>query len=392
MLIEQYIQTSQDAQAERLYHDWWQDFTPVHKHARLGPLAHLSVHPEQLNWGEPHMPFIQHQELLTRLYGTPRTHTDTDHASHPLYYEGPLANHRANQLRLFQRQNIISTIEDISLRVLERAKIIKGADPHVLTGIEVDIINEAGLLDVTDRALLQLDYVTASLHPGEFTAYKQFPEESDFMHAVTLESYLQTMLNVADRPVHAISHPLRELPEDILAHIEANPAVLVPLFEKLAEKKIAFELNLADVQDYKKRQHEVDLMIEVLKLARSMNVPLIMGTDFHHFTAKYMGQHLFDGTTQTPLDPTSREAFTALAEAHRGDHIDDRDAAAAYVRSYAETTEQMLAHPDNVAALIRPFCVISRRLEQLGFQAPDFVNTNTQRFQTWLAQRNKLRT
>ncbi len=142
-----------------------------------------------------------------------------------------------------------------NLRVLPR----KYGDLTVLFGVELNILNRNGEVDLPEEIYKDLDVTIASIHPPCY-----FEEDPD--------AHLEAYLNVMDQPyINIIGHPddgrypldYRRLVEAAKEHhklLEVNSSSLAPT---------AFRLNARE--NYK----------EMLRICRECEAPVIVDSDAH---------------------------------------------------------------------------------------------------------------
>ncbi len=130
---------------------------------------------------------------------------------------------------------------------------------ELLLGSEVNIMDFDGTVDLNDNILKKLDVVIASLHlpcidPG------------------TKEDNTRAYLNVMKNPyVNIIGHP-----DDSNFLVDFEALVL-----GAKENNVLLELNNSSLSPDNYRRNTMDNDIEMLKLCKKYNVPIVVGSDAH---------------------------------------------------------------------------------------------------------------
>lgn len=131
----------------------------------------------------------------------------------------------------------------------------------VLKGIEANIINIQGHIDVPEDVCKNLDYVIASLHPPCIT-----PKSKE-------ENTLAIMETMKNPYVKIIGHP-----DDDRFPLDLEPIVI------LAKKNnILLELNNSSFHPKSFRQNAHKNAKELLNLCKKYNTKIILGSDAHIF-------------------------------------------------------------------------------------------------------------
>lgn len=133
---------------------------------------------------------------------------------------------------------------------------------RVLKGIEANIMDEQGTLDIPEHIYRCLDYVIASMHlpcysPG------------------TVEQNTQAFLHVMDNP-HV----------RILGHINDGtyPVDLEAIIQKAKAHSVFIELNNATLLQGSIRKNGIEIAKNMLELCKIYQVPMIVGSDAHIHT------------------------------------------------------------------------------------------------------------
>jgi putative hydrolase len=162
------------------------------------------------------------------------------------------------------------------LGMSEHAKMMPGA-PHdfyfqnmrvvpetisgvrILKGIEANIFNYKGGIDVDETLCNKLDYVIASLHPP-------------VIQPGTLEENTQAILRAMDNPyVAIIGHP-----DDA-----RYPMDYEALIKKSKETRTLIEINNSSLHPKSSRVGARANVESILKLAMAYETPIILGSDAH---------------------------------------------------------------------------------------------------------------
>ncbi len=129
----------------------------------------------------------------------------------------------------------------------------------VLRGIEGNIIDLDGNLDIDKDLYSGVDYVIASLHPPCVEAGTKEENTNAIIKAMDIEK------------VKIIGHP-----DDSRYPLDYEAIVL-----KAKEKNILLEINNSSLNPNSFREGAKENLIEMLKLCKEHNVRVIMGTDSH---------------------------------------------------------------------------------------------------------------
>ena len=130
---------------------------------------------------------------------------------------------------------------------------------RVLKGIEANIIDYEGNIDVEEEVAKTLDYIIASLH-------------SPCIEAGTKEENTRALIKVMNNPyVKVIGHP-----DDSRFPIDYEKLVLAA-----KEKDIALEVNNSSLSPRSFRLNAKENYITMLKLCKKHQVKIILGSDAH---------------------------------------------------------------------------------------------------------------
>ena len=130
---------------------------------------------------------------------------------------------------------------------------------RLLMGCEVNILDTEGHLDLTDDYLDRLDIGIAGIH---IKCWK----------GGTREENTRGMLRVMHHPkIHIISHP-----GDGTAELLFEPIVLAA-----RETQTLLEINSSSMIPLRKKESARPNNLEILRLCRKYDVPIILGSDAH---------------------------------------------------------------------------------------------------------------
>ena len=256
------------APSEKLQ-DW---MTPVvvHTHTRLGKLLENSTLEENERiYHESETDFLTLLPFLQEFASNPEIVVcDTDHPIHFLLGQG------VDPARDINFTNLYKITGQISAGAIERSQILNAGEHQnrVITGIEADILDPTGRLDVRDEVLKELGIVIASFHYNNWLWINNTgPSKIE---------YFSALINaVSNQHVDILGHPCRDLRlrrfYNDLTYQDWHD-----LLDIMSEKQVAYEINLngkhVESEEYRYER-------EVLRLALEKNVPLILGVDFHNF-------------------------------------------------------------------------------------------------------------
>ena len=131
---------------------------------------------------------------------------------------------------------------------------------RLLLGAELNILDENGTVDLSDRAMNALDIAIASIHPN---CYKG---------PVTREAVTEAYLSAMENPkIHIIGHP-----DD-----GRFPADYERLVKKSKETGTLLELNNSSMRPEGFRVNAYENDREMLLLCKQYGVPVILGSDAH---------------------------------------------------------------------------------------------------------------
>lgn len=150
-----------------------------------------------------------------------------------------------------------------NLKVVERQM----CGIELLLGVELNILDFEGNVDLPVSLLKQMDITLASMHPPCF-------------RVGSVEENTTTYINVMKNPyVNIIGHPDdRRFPVDMKALVEASK-----------EYKVLLELNNSSLNPNGARQAPIENDIKMLNYCKEYHVPIVIGSDAH--TDTDVGRH-----------------------------------------------------------------------------------------------------
>lgn len=265
---------------------------------------------------------------------------DTDHPVHVL------DRHGIPRKGSFSSSKISETITIMSEGVMQRAKIIRSIPDmgNVKTGVEVDIIDSKGTLDVDNSVLDKLDIVIGSMHYSYWkAAHDNVPP--------TGNDYILSILNaVQNKNLDVLGHPARELQDAHLAQINIDD--WGDIFDVMKSRNMAFEINLL----YRSWVSGDRLVLEkkLIEFAAKKGVLFVLGIDFHNF-------HEFKGASGE-------------------DEVFDKN-------NIDEIFERNKGIPN-----LRLFMWMKRVIQEigsLGVNPENVVNSSPEKFESWLFEKHK---
>ncbi len=372
-----------------------------HTHSKVADL--FSQGEVMQNWQDGQLTLKKLAETLTALNkkGQGLFFVDSDHAAHSLdeYHPGlesykkagiSEAEVSARKKELLTPDKIDSTVEMISERIDQRRQAVEQfrlENPElgkgIFTGIEVDVLNSDGLLDVNNETLSKHECVGASYHVGEWKDLNQDQEPN--LPEIT-KAY-QTVIN--NEVVDILNHFIRELPPSVLDEIKADPTCFDELFEDIAGSGKALEISLRDLVNPNKQELN-KLSLALYKRAKEKGVKFILGTDFHRLE-QYLPEKLADGKPQQ-VDEQSKAVLRELANREVFLHSeDDTDAFEKEINIAIQTAftpkQGAFGLPKNFTNLFRPIHKSIRQLQEIGITPEDILNGDKKRFGAWVEKR-----
>lgn len=137
----------------------------------------------------------------------------------------------------------------------------------LMMGIELNILNKNGEVDLDDRYLERISPVIASIHPPTFTLPMENMSHDD-MFSITTETFINTMSN---RHIQIIGHPGdTRYPFDIEAVVDAS-----------LETGTLLEINNASLLSTSFRYGARGIMCELLTECKKRSCPIVASSDAH---------------------------------------------------------------------------------------------------------------
>lgn len=162
-------------------------------------------------------------------------------------------------------------------RVLKSAPRVRSGIT-VLYGAEANILNEQGLLDLSENIRSGLDFCIAAIHPQSFrsacyhrlsfTEHKQITEDRAAAAVSNTWAYIRAM---EQTNVRIIAHP-----DD-----QHYPILCEPFIEAAAANKILLEVNEASLAPGGYRGDTTECMLTLLQLARKAGLTILLSSDSH---------------------------------------------------------------------------------------------------------------
>ncbi len=145
---------------------------------------------------------------------------------------------------------------------------------RVLKGIELNIINEKGDIDLSDELLKDLDYNLAAIHAdtGGFKSNNIKINTQAFVNAIK------------SGKVKIISHPF---------HTEVE-TLIEPIAEAACQNNVLLELDLEYIKPRKKNEKDMEKLRKMIQIVKKYNKKLIVNSDSHNLW------DLADDTVLTP--------------------------------------------------------------------------------------------
>lgn len=253
----------------------------VHTHSRLGELTDNPQTKEvedSLNNGQGQCSVKGLLEYTRLFFKHPIQIIDTDHPFHILDLQG------IPRRGCYLPEQCTTSIEIMSQGILNRARTIREHFPSdlVLTGVEANILDRMGTIDISSSTLSKLDIVIASYHQRIWKGANGYITPSK-------EDILESILHAVENPfVDILGHPVRGIPDEVIAIMK--PEEWNDIFNTLKENDTAFEINMTNPQI---DSVNFDMEKALIKKAAEMGVSLCLGIDFHNF--KDLGGFAYEG-------------------------------------------------------------------------------------------------
>jgi len=155
-------------------------------------------------------------------------------------------------------------VNDMYLGTLDRIpEVVNGI--RILRGIEANIIDKNGSLDVEDRIISEkLDYVMAAIH-SESYEYKDKNYSKKENTAAVIKA-------IKSGKVDILSHPFYEF----------FPVDTGRIFEEACRQEILLEVNLGVIKRRKTDLKTMANLKQMVQTAKKFNKKLIVGSDAHN--------------------------------------------------------------------------------------------------------------
>lgn len=322
---------------------------------------------------------------------------DTPHPAHSLkeynndFFPGKSAEEvRELRKNLFSPTKLDETITTISenldlrRRAVEQERKKRNLENRIFTGVEADILNSSGRLDVSLNVLSQLDVVTASFHKGEWVDVNGKEPSYDEI----LEAYLNLS---SSSSIDVIGHP--ELSKEPLSPQQWEK--WEKIFKNLAVRGTCLEIALSGLINPETREGERSQFLQFLKRAKSAGVGLILNVDFHRLESFFLDT-LPSGVKQ-PEAAKAREALQTLSEKAK-EPAEGEKQIQAFEKAFKTTLAEIFKEGEGAFGLPKYFTTLARplyygikQLQEAGITPEDIVNGDIGRFQTWVLERKILK-
>jgi len=238
----------------------------VHNHLKLGDDPWLNRFERQQFTVEAAVDYAK------RFTGNPMVSiTDTNHAL--LFIDRDYRGRREISECHGDNEATEILVGHISGQVRRRAEEMRERfSRNILTGVEVDLLDATGRLDVEDGVLAQLDTVIASLHIYTWKDYcGKTPDIQEVMRGFDCAC--------RNPNVDILGHPTY-LP-DIRKTAGSIDKDWHGLFKTMKQHGVAFEVNMGSGIMWAGPEMEYDRL--VVRKAKEAGVPLVVSFDFHNF-------------------------------------------------------------------------------------------------------------
>lgn len=155
-------------------------------------------------------------------------------------------------------KNVETIVTDIYFRHLRRIpKVVNGI--RILKGVEANIINEKGDIDLDDKIIQCLDYVMGNCHYG--TAYKDQGREMN----------TKTLVNaIYSGKIQIITHPFTDAYYDI---------DIKEVSDEACKNNVLLEVNLAYLKNI--NENSLANLKNMIDIVRKKGKKIIIGSDAH---------------------------------------------------------------------------------------------------------------
>lgn len=133
---------------------------------------------------------------------------------------------------------------------------------RVLKGIEANILNGGGELDLTDAMYNCIELVIASIH-------------LDFFRSEGPDTCMAAIMHAIDNPrVNILGHL-----DDARYNLDYEPVI-----QRAAKKRVLIEINNSSLSPHSVRQKAQENITKMLSICKFLNTPVILGSDAHFHT------------------------------------------------------------------------------------------------------------
>lgn len=133
---------------------------------------------------------------------------------------------------------------------------------RVLKGIEANIINSRGNIDISDTVIRKLDYVMAGFHPNNLYADKGKKENTD------------TIINaLKQRKINILTHPF-------VTHL--FPLDVARVSEEACKNNVLLEVNLHYLKKFKDHKQTMSNLRMMIEISKHNKRKIIIGSDAHN--------------------------------------------------------------------------------------------------------------
>lgn len=305
---------------------------------------------------------------------------------------------REERRKLFSKDRLEETINRISenfkirITAIDKLRRERKLEERVFTGVEADILNPQGKLDLTDEVLSQIDVVIASFHKDEFNDVCQNEIGSIPPYDQILDAYFESSINPL---VDVIGHPL--IPNQPLT--DSQWQKWEQIFKNLAQRDACLEIPLGWFINPQEKE-KVPQIIEWLKKAKESGVKFSLSLDFHRLESHFLDRFLQANGEERyqPLASRARRELEKLSEKAK-EKIENEK-----ITEFEEEFKKQLAEifqvpvtpaqeeiilPRYALTLARPIYHAIRQLTNAGITPQDIVDGNFFRFENWVKERKK---
>jgi putative hydrolase len=154
-----------------------------------------------------------------------------------------------------------AAINETYFRVLERLpETVHGV--RILRGIEANIIDSKGSIDISEKVIGKLDYVMASLHRG--TPYKEKGKKMNTK--ATINAIRSGKIDILTHPFY-----LKDFDMDV-----------EEIFAEACAHNVMLEINLAYVKGRKIQSDTIENLKKMISIVKKCGKKIIVGSDAHN--------------------------------------------------------------------------------------------------------------